>query len=212
MSPGLVDLATLATIVDFEYDQDPRDAWQLHGDAAIRMQLALSDCHYRQDKSMRFGNSPVVAVRVLLHSKGRCSGCDFGIDLTGEDARDAVVIRTVDAPAREAPEVLIMDEEDACSYGDGPIALNWWMRRLPADWPGVLCRQCDTRMRDGGYTSLVDFCLSRNPRCPRCWAELTQSALFWLLMHRDFPPWRHLRGCRRTEDIWTCSACGHEWG
>ena len=47
---------------------------------------------------MRFGHSSVAAARVLLHSRGRCSGCDFGIDLTGEDARDAVHIRTVDAP------------------------------------------------------------------------------------------------------------------
>ena len=39
-SPGLLDLATLATVVGFEYDQDPRDVWQLHGDAAIRMELA----------------------------------------------------------------------------------------------------------------------------------------------------------------------------
>ena len=43
-APGLIDLATLAMVVGFEHDQDPRDAWQLHGDAAIRMELALTEC------------------------------------------------------------------------------------------------------------------------------------------------------------------------
>ena len=211
-SPGLLDLATLATVVGFEYDQDPRDVWQLHGDAAIRMELALSDCQGRQGNSMRFGHSPVAAARVLLHSRGRCSGCDFGIDLTGEDARYAVHIRTVDAPVREAPEVLVKDERGACSYRDGPIPLNWWLPELPPDWPGVLCRDCDTRMRDGGYASLLDFRFSRNPKCPRCWAERTQRALFGDLAHRDIPPWRDFRGCCRTDDIWTCTACAYTWG
>jgi hypothetical protein len=101
--PGLVDLATLTAVVDFSHDQDPRQVWQLRGDAAIQMELALTECRYRHDYSMRFGHSSVAAARILLHSRGRCTGCDYGIDLTGEDARDAVHIRTVDPPARERP-------------------------------------------------------------------------------------------------------------
>jgi hypothetical protein len=42
--PGLVDLATLATIVDFETNQDPRYVWQLHGDAAIAITGKRSRC------------------------------------------------------------------------------------------------------------------------------------------------------------------------
>ena len=95
-------------------------------------------------------------------------------------------IRTVDARVREAPEVLVKDERGACSYLDGPIPLNWWLPELPSDWPGVLCRDCDTRMRDGGYVSLLDFRFSRNPKCPRCWAERTQRALFGDLAHRGY--------------------------
>jgi hypothetical protein len=94
--------------------------WQLHGDAAIQMEVALNECRYRGDSSMRLGHSQVAAARILLHSQGRCTGCDDAIDLTGEDARDAVHIRTVDAPRREAPEVLIQAENGRASYIDGP--------------------------------------------------------------------------------------------
>ena len=38
----LIDLETLVMVVAFEHDQDPRHTWQLRGDAAIRMELALN--------------------------------------------------------------------------------------------------------------------------------------------------------------------------
>ena len=94
------------------------------------------------------------------------SGGDFGIDLTGDDARDSVWIHTIDAPSRETPQVLIKDESGACSYRDGPIPSSWWLPDIPSDWPGVLCRKCAARMREGGYTSLVDFRFSRDPSVP----------------------------------------------
>jgi hypothetical protein len=53
-APVLIDLATLTMVVAFEHDQDPRHAWQLRGDAAIQMELALTECAYRDDSSMRF--------------------------------------------------------------------------------------------------------------------------------------------------------------
>jgi hypothetical protein len=119
-APGLIDLATLTAVVDLSHDQDPRQVWQLPGDAAVQMELALDECRYRTDPSMRSGHSSVAAARILLHSQGRCTGCDNAIDLAGEDARDAVYIRTVDAPAREAPEVLIQAASGRASYVDGP--------------------------------------------------------------------------------------------
>ena len=191
--------------------QDPRDVWQLHGDAAIRMELALSDCHgrHRHDPSMRFGHTPVAAARVLLHSGGRCTGCGSGIDLTGEDAREAVHIRTVDPSLRDAPEVLVKEERGACSYLDGPIPLNCWRPQLPADWPGCCvatairaCKRADTPA-----CSTFVFPSIRNVRAvgradPTC--AVRNAA-------RGYSAVADMRGCRRTHDIWTCTVCTYTW-
>ena len=29
--------------------------------------------------------------------------------------------------------------------------------------------------------------------------------------YRNAPPWIDWRGCCRTDDIWTCTACAHTW-
>jgi hypothetical protein len=214
-APCLIDLATLAIIVTFEHDQDPRDAWQLRGDAAIHMKQALERCRCRLQSSMRFGHTSVTAARILLHSRGICTGCDFGTDLAAEDARDVVHIRTVDPPAREAPEVLIQEAMGcAPSYIDGPYPpKSSWLPQLPPDWPGVLCQRCLTLMQDRGFNSLLDFRFSHHPKCPRCGAERTQRAKFGMPAsedaYRNAPPWIDWRGCCRTDDIWTCTACGH---
>lgn len=142
------------------------------------MQLALTERQFRQDSWIRFGHSSVPAARILLHSGGKCDGCDSGIDLTGENAREAVLIHTVDRPSRDSPEVLIKDEKNACNYRYGPIPDNCWLPQLPADWPGALCRQCCTRMHEDGYTSLLDFRFSQHPKCPSCGAGRSQRALF----------------------------------
>jgi hypothetical protein len=211
-APGLIDLATLTAVVDLSHDQDPRQVWQLPGDAAVQMELALDECRYRTDPSMRSGHSSVAAARILLHSQGRCTGCDNAIDLAGEDARDAVYIRTVDAPAREAPEVLIQAASGRASYVDGSYPpKSWLLPQLPTDWPGALCGRCVVRMRDDGHTSLLDYRFSQHPKCPRCGAQRTQSALFGMPATNDIPPWRDMRGCCRTPDFWTCTACAHKW-
>ena len=102
--PGLIDLTTLAVVGD--YAQDPRRVWHLRGDAAIQMELALNECSYRHDRSMRFGHSSVAEARILLHSRGRCTGCRDDIDFVAGDARD-VYIHTVDAPSRDASEPVV---------------------------------------------------------------------------------------------------------
>ena len=51
--PGLIDLTTLAVVGD--YRAGPSSRWQLRGDSAIQMELALNECSYRHDRSMRFG-------------------------------------------------------------------------------------------------------------------------------------------------------------
>ncbi|MBP1819277.1 hypothetical protein [Mycobacterium sp. OAE908] len=211
-APTLVDLTTLTAVMDFSHDQDPRDVWQLHGDAAVQMELALDECRYRGDPSMRYGHSTVAAARILLHSQGTCTGCDDPIDMTGEDARDVVHIRTVDAPRREGPEVLIQAANGRASYIDGPYSpKSWLLPTLPADWPGVLCERCVVRMQNDGHNGLLDFRFSQHPRCPRCGAQRTQRGLFGEPSTQYLPPWRNIRGCCVNPEPWTCAACAYQW-
>ncbi len=211
-SPGLVDLDTLARLVRFADDEDPRKVWQLRGDAATRMTLALTDCDAGARRSTRFGHSTLAAAAVLLHCRGRCTGCGAVLDLLGQHARDAFRIRTVDFPERPQPQPVIMEATNVPTYFYGPIPDKCWLPELPADWPGVLCLRCDTAMRDSGFTSLIDYLFSQHPRCPYCGAQRTQSAQFGHVFHLDFPPWDDYRGCtRRLNDDWTCTECGGEW-
>lgn len=209
VSPKLLDLATLVHTVGFV--RDPRRAWRLDGDDAVRMESALTESHEHTDPSLRLGHTSVARARILLHSRGRCSGCDDAIDLVSDDARDNVGFHTVDEPAREAPEVLISDDRGACSYFDGPIPDSCWRPELPDDWPGVLCRRCQDRMRDWGCSNLLDFRFAQHPKCLACGAARTQRALFGMLMTRDIPPWLDPRGCCVTDDIWTCTECTRTW-
>jgi hypothetical protein len=97
---GLADLETLAMVTGFRWDGDPRHEWILHGEMAIRITLALDDCRYRGDQYTRVGHNSMAATRVLLHSHGRCDGCDQRMDLDFDDACKYVHIHTVDAYQR----------------------------------------------------------------------------------------------------------------
>ena len=185
---GLVDLETLVMMTGFRWDGDPRHEWVLHGEMAIRLTLALDDCRYAGDQYTRFGHSPMAAARVLLHSRGRCTGCDRRMDLDFDDAREDIHIHTVDAYRRDRPTA-----------------------ETSADWPGALCARCTARMQKDGYVSLVDYRLAQHPGCPACGAQQTRQALFGMLSSHDFPPWRDARGCCVTNDDWTCGQCGLTW-
>ena len=214
-APGLVDLDSLVMLLGLDGDCDPRDAWLLRGDAARRLEQALTEAHLRRDASMRFGHLSVAAARVLLRSGGRCTGCGNLIDLTGEDARDSFRIRTVDGSVRDAPEVLIKDERGASSYVEQGIPANCWRPTLPVDWPGVLCRACCTRMDEDGYTSLLGFRFSQHPKCPKCGAQQARAAQFGMPVNQDVytdtPPWVDWQGCCNDGHKWTCAVCTHEW-
>jgi hypothetical protein len=226
--PGLLDLDTLVMVAGFKWGQDPRHEWQLLGDAAIQMELALTECRYRDDSRLRFGHTTVAAARILLHSAGRCSGCDTKIDLTGDDARDLVHIHTVDPPQRPASEAPIRarekhwahDEAERATRGKGKrrarydvdsISFERKPPKLPSDWPGVLCRRCVRRMERDGFANLLDFRFAQHPACPECETQRTQRALFGMLASLDVPPWRDARGCCVTHDVWTCSGCMYTW-
>ena len=207
--PGLIDLATLAMISDF--DEDPRTSWQLRGNDAIAMEQILTECAYRHGESELCGHSSVVAARILLHSEGECTGCGDGIDLTAADARDRVHVHTVDARPRQLPVPLIRTERRP-SYQFGGSPESWQHPELQIDAPGVLCLRCRQHMRDEDCTSLVDFRFARHPRCPRCRAGRTQKAVYGDLAHPVWQPWFDHRGCVRSDDhAWTCSACGLQW-
>lgn len=206
--PSLIDLTTLAVVGDF--DQDPRVVWQLRGDAAIQMELALTECSYRLEPSMRFGHSSIVEARIMLHSRGECTNCRDDIDLVAEGARDALHVHTVDAPSRRPSQPVVRTDKTA-SYAYDSIPESCWLPELPADWPGVLCTKCFTWMRQEGYDNLLDFRFTRHPKCPRCRAERTQRALYGLLANPDIPPWLDPRGCCVKPEDWTCTACGFTW-
>jgi hypothetical protein len=90
----LVDLDTLVMMTGFGWNGDPRRDWVLRDEMALRMSLALEDCRYRGDQYTRYGRSPMAAARVLLHSSGRCAGCDHSLDLDFDDACAQVHIHT----------------------------------------------------------------------------------------------------------------------
>lgn len=187
-SMGLIDLETLVMMTGFGWNGDPRHDWVLRDEMAIRMSLALEDCRFRGDQYTRFGHSPVAAARILLHSGGRCDGCDQRLDLAFDDACKYVHVHTVDPYRRNTPT-----------------------HESTSDWPGALCNRCVARMQKGGYTSLVDYRLAQHPSCPSCGAQRTEEALYGMRLSNDFPPWFHLRGCCVTNDDWTCGRCGHTW-
>lgn len=97
----------------------------------------------------------MAAANVLLHSEGRCDGCDSEIDLSGPDARDRVRIRTVD-------------------YETGPFRRTADESR--EDWPAALCDECHREMREGAFETFLDYRFSKHPRCPECEGQRTSSA------------------------------------
>jgi hypothetical protein len=211
---SLVDLDSLVMLTRFDRGADPRDAWVLYGDDATRFHRALKRAHRRRDKSMRFGHSSPVKARILLRSRGRCNGCSELLDLTGDDATEAFRIHTVDQPLREAPEVLIKEEEYP-SYVEQGIPDGCWRPRLPADWPGIVCRRCCARMEAAGYTNLLDFRFAQHPECRKCGGRRVQAVQFGMPVdehaYRDVSPWVDRRGCGNDGTEWACTHCGYQW-
>ena len=206
---SVIDLATFVMAVGLEYDNDPRNVWRLDGDAAVRMELALQECRYRISQGDRSGHTSVAAARVLLHSGGRCGGCDMGIDLTEENARDQVHIHTV-APARRPSSIPpIKTRIRRGDYDEVEPSIN--PRPLLTDWPAVLCDHCHDRMRDGGYHSVVDYRFAQHPTCPSCGGRRTQSIFYGMPATFDFPPWKNAGGCSRKESRWNCELCWRTW-
>lgn len=176
----------------------------LEGAAARELAQAL-DAHWLDaDVSDLFGRSSGAAVRLLLESDGRCSGCDRKLDLSDPDA---IEIRMVDAiEFRPAPDPGTAQSRfyDFDDFFEAPS--------VPVDWPAVLCPKCQEAMFDNGFHRFLDYKFSRYPACPQCSGQQTQRALFGMLPFDVIaPPWREGRGCCVTDDNWTCTLCMHRW-
>jgi hypothetical protein len=162
---GLLDLTTLAMVLDLRCAVT---AWRLDGDAAVKMELALSECRHRDEPDSRFGHTSLAAARTLLHSGGACDGCDNDIDLTGPEARDQVYVRTVDPCRRPNPTPSILPRTSG-PHQPPPIPHTPSLRFRATDWPAVLCRRCHDRMHAGDYHSFLDFSVRSAPDVPELW-------------------------------------------
>lgn len=174
---GLFELNTLKMLT-------PRDAI-----------LAAIDLYLRPRAVSLFGHSTLAAARVLLKSQGRCTACRSELDLTGQDARDRIVIRTVDLDA-----------------GTGEL-WNRDVRNQARDWPAVLCEKCDGRMKADGFTGVLDFIFAGRPRCPECDAQRAMTPSYGLPSGPIEEPWRMSMGCVVIEPRpkWVCGQCDHQW-
>ena len=206
---GLVDLNTLAMMLGLQHSVT--EVWRLEGDDAIKMEFALNECLCRDSPDDRFGHTSLAAARTLLHSGGRCDGCDSDIDLTGPDARDHIYVRTVDPYRRPDPTPPIV------TRSGGPrcrpsIPYTPSLRFRATDWPAVLCRRCHERMCAGDYGSFLDFRFDQHPACPGCGAGRTRSTFYGMPSDPwNIPPWLHAAGCCISDESWRCDVCDHEW-
>ena len=187
--PNLVELSTLAKVLDLE--MDAARSWRFDGDDAIKIELSLDECRYWCAPESRFGHNTMASARTLLRFEGRCDGCSQDIDLTGADARDEVFVHTVDQHVRSEPRSVGSDVRD---------------------WPAVVCRRCHERLAEENWVSFLDFKFAMNPACPACGGRRSCEMFFGMPSdHVNIPPWEHAGGCCVVDEEWCCSICYHRW-
>lgn len=202
---NVVDLTTLATMLGIDV---AFSSWRFDDDDAEQLILALHESRVPGRPYHRWGHSSLTAARNLLSFNGYCDGCADPIDLGGDDARDNVHIHTVDPLPRPEPP-------SPFQTPDGPgrqrphIAL---VRQQATDWPAILCRFCHHGMRDGGYTSFVEFRFAQHPECPQCGGGRTREIGYGMPANpEDWGPWSEMGGCVLKNEKWSCSFCDHRW-
>lgn len=201
----LVDLATLAMVLNLP---DAFTSWRLDEDAAERAILTLHESRVYGKPSYQWGHSSVIAARNLLRFRGYCHGCEDPIDLEGEDARDNVHVHTVDPLARPEPHSPIRTPDS--SGNRRPYMAS--LRERATDWPALLCRFCHHGMRDGGFTSFVEYRFAQHPECPSCGAGRTRRIWYGLPDDPEsWGPWLDIGGCCRKDEEWRCTVCSHRW-
>lgn len=201
----VVDLTTLAMLLDLP---DAFTTWRLDDDDAERAILALHESPIHGAPSYRWGHSSLIAARNLLRFRGYCDGCGDPINVGDADARDNVHVHTVDPLPRPEPWSPIR------TPGESSRTRPHWasLRESAADWPAILCRFCRHGMRDGGFTSFVDFQFTQNPECPRCGGGRTQSIGYGMPADPEsWGPWLHMGGCVLKDEKWHCALCDNKW-
>lgn len=201
----LVDLTTLAMLLDLP---DAFTGWRLDDDDAERVIHALHESRVHGQPFYRWGHSSLIAARNLLQFAGSCDGCGDPIDLRGVAARDNVHVHTVDSLPRQEPWSPIRASGQSGSPRPHMVSL----RESATDWPAVLCRFCRHEMRQGDFSSFVDFRFARNPQCPRCGGARSQNIAYGMPADPEsWGPWLHIGGCCLKEEKWHCAQCDHQW-
>lgn len=201
----VVDLTTMATLLDLP---DAFTTWRLDDDEAERAILALHESRVPGAPLNRWGDSSLIAARNLLRFNGYCDGCGDPIDLAGADARGNVHIHTVDPLPRPEPWSPIRTPDEP----GRPRPHLASLRESATDWPAIICRLCHHGMRDGGFTSFVDFRFAQHPECPRCGGARTQSIGYGMPADPEsWGPWLHMGGCCVKDEKWHCAPCRHTW-
>lgn len=135
----------------------------------------------------RVGSSSAAGARILMASRGRCTHCGAGIDLTRTPPSDLNFHLVTDTDFREG-----------------------------RDWPALLCGGCAERMSRGRFRSVIDYAHSLHPACPACSAMRTRQVVYGKLGYDGFvnmPPWKCSGGCAvGSQGRWVCGECGHRWG
>ena len=196
---GLIELGTLNMLADFVVRADDSAVFHHNSPADV---VAVIGAYMRSTPEALTGHTSLAQGRILLDSRGTCTGCRQPIDLTGPDARDRVHIHTVTPlqPRKPLPR-------NAEWVRDG------WRtpRSFPADWPAVLCDSCHDAMQAGGFSGFLDFKFSVHPRCPVCSAQCTLSAMFGMPAGPVEEPWIATMGCCVEPIEWCCASCDYQW-
>jgi hypothetical protein len=183
---GLLELGTLNMLTGFAVRPTAGTVYYRSPDDVV----AVISAHLESTTEALFGHTSLAAGRVLLESGGNCTGCRLQLDLTREDARDRVHIHTADPPGHRPADPDLYD---------------------PADWPAALCDSCHDRMREGGFTSFVDFRFALHPRCPVCLAQRSRATMYGMPLGPVEEPWIAAMGCCVQPWEWLCGVCGHQW-
>lgn len=182
---GLMELGTLNTAGKVWIDPR-RETTNSH--SADKIVAAVGGYHSWPAGSM-FGHTSLAAGRVLLNSRGWCTGCRHPLYLAGPKASDHIHIHTADPP----PVYTALSQA--------------------TDWPAALCDTCHRRMTREGFTSFLDYRFTFHPPCRRCTAQRTEAAQYGMPMGPIEEPWIAGMGCavwgRRKK--WVCGECGHQW-
>jgi hypothetical protein len=193
---GLLELGTLNMLAGFVIRPGQSTVFQRRSPKDV---VATIGDYTPSTVEALFGHTSLAAGRVLLQSEGRCTACHCQLDLIGDDARSRVHIHTAN-PFTDEP---------------APETTGIWdhTRQGLSDWPAALCDPCHAKMYREGFASFLDFRFSLHPRCPKCAAQHSMSAMYGMPAGPVEEPWIATMGCVVTEPRaeWVCGECRHEW-